>query len=130
MSTAGESRRAVVDASVAVKWHLPDELHAQHAQALLADYRDGRVELLAPDHIRHEVANAINVAVLTNRLSPAQGATAIDEFLAWQIQFVRDDDLVVLGYGYAQRYGCAYYDALYLALADRTACPFVRADRR
>ena len=46
--------RVVVDASVAIKWFVP-EIHAQAARRLL---REG-VALLAPDLIWAEVANAL-----------------------------------------------------------------------
>ena len=46
--------RVVVDASVAVKWFLP-EVHAEAARQLLRD----KMTLLAPDLIWAEVANAL-----------------------------------------------------------------------
>jgi predicted nucleic acid-binding protein len=41
-----------------------------------------------------------------------------------------DHALIVAGYDVARAYGCALYDALYLALAERTSAMFVHADRR
>lgn len=43
---------------------------------------------------------------------------------------VEDDALVLAAYNAAQTYGCAYYDGLYLALAERLGVRFVLADRR
>jgi predicted nucleic acid-binding protein len=48
----------VLDASVAVKWHLNDESDADAAALLLARFSTGDVPLIAPDHIRYEIANA------------------------------------------------------------------------
>ncbi len=42
-----EVPRYVLDASVAVKWHLDDEDHAEQALAVLADYESGRISLAA-----------------------------------------------------------------------------------
>ena len=54
----------VVDASVAVKWHLGDEEHADQAVQLLQRFAQGDVELLAPTQIRYEVPSAITAATL------------------------------------------------------------------
>lgn len=52
----------VVDASVATKWHLPDETDADRALALLRRHIDGELQLVAPQHLRAEVPSAITVA--------------------------------------------------------------------
>jgi predicted nucleic acid-binding protein len=62
---AAESRipAYVVDASVAAKWYLPDEPDSWHAAMLLADFRDGKIRLLAPEQVRYEVPSAIRNAL-------------------------------------------------------------------
>lgn len=122
--------RYVVDASVAVKWHLRDEEDTHAADGVLTDFREGRIRLLAPDHIRYEVPNAIRTAVRTGRLTPDQGATAVTDFLAWRLRTVGNDALIQAAYDQSLRLGCAFYDGLYLALAERGACPLVYADHR
>jgi len=121
----------VVDASVAVKWHLTDEEDAD-AAALLAHFAQGMVTLVAPDQIRYEVPNAIAVATLgrSPRLTREQGREAIEEFLALGLPTVADDRLITDAYPLVQRHGCAFYDALYVALAQRLAIAFITADRR
>ena len=52
----------VVDATVLVKWHLKDEEFAQHADLIKQDLLDGKIHLLAPDHIFAEVGSAIRKA--------------------------------------------------------------------
>lgn len=121
--------RFVVDASVAVKWHLDDEEFADQALALLVEYRDGRVELLAPDHIRFEVPNAIRVATRANRLTFQDGRTAITQFLSFGIFTTAPDKLVLAAYELSERFACSFYDGLYLALAEDAACPLVYADK-
>ena len=70
----------VVDASVVVKWHLRDEEFVDLALRVLQDYQDGRIDLLAPDHVRYEVPNAIRVAVSRSRLSFVEGTGAVNDF--------------------------------------------------
>lgn len=125
-----ESPRYVMDASNAVKWHLHDEDHVREAHAVLLDFREGRLQLLAPHHIRYEVPSAILGAVRRNRLPADVGATAVRQFLSWDILTVASGELIQAGYGYAIRFGCSLYDGLYLALAELTSSHFIFADRR
>ena len=122
----------VVDASVAAKWYLPDEDYANQASALLGHFRQGKIKLVAPEQIRYEVPSAITVATRGRapRLTLEQGRRAIEEFLALELEALGDDDLVILAYEIAHEYGCAFYDALYLALAQELGVPFITADGR
>ena len=127
----------VVDASVATKWHLPDEPDADRALALLRRYIDGDLQLVAPRHIRAEIPSAITVATHAivrgqqqPRLTPDRAAIAIADFLALTVPTVEDDQLVMAAYAVAQQYGCAFYDGLYLALAQRLGVRFILADER
>lgn len=122
----------VVDASVAAKWHLTDEQFSDEATLVLTRFAQGEVELLAPEQIRYEVPSAITVATLGRkpRISLEQGREAISEFLALGIKTVGDSDLILAGYALVHQYGCALYDALYLALAQRLAIQFITADQK
>jgi predicted nucleic acid-binding protein len=122
----------VVDASVATKWHLPDEADADLALRLLDRFADGTVQLIAPQHIRAEVPSAITVATRGRepRITRAQGDAAMDEFLALALPTVDDDALVRAAAATAHEYGCAFYDGLYLALAQRLGVRFILADER
>ena len=122
----------VVDASVAVKWYLSDEDYADQAGALLSQFRQGDIKLVAPEQIRYEVASAITVATRGRapRLTLEQGRRAIGEFLALDLETLGDDELVRLAYGITHEYDCAFYDALYLALAQEMGVPFITADGR
>ena len=54
----------------------------------------------------------------------------IADFLALPIDAVDNNDLIEAGYDQAMRFGCSFYDGLYLALAESLDCPFVFADLR
>ena len=124
--------RLVVDASVAVKWHLQDEEHVDQALALLDQFATGVVELVAPDQIRYEVPSAITVATrrAPTRLTMEQGDEAIEEFLALRLTTLRDDELILRAYKLVHQYAIVFYDALYLACALQLNCPLVVADDR
>ncbi|MGI8549862.1 MAG: type II toxin-antitoxin system VapC family toxin [Dehalococcoidia bacterium] len=122
----------VLDASVAVKWHLPDEDLLVPAWQLVRQFGRGEFALFAPEQIRYEVPNAIPVAVQRRpaRLTTEEGQSAVAEFLSLQITTFSDTALLTDAYSFALQYGCAFYDAFYLALALRTNRPLVTADRR
>jgi predicted nucleic acid-binding protein len=129
---AATAELLVVDASVATKWHLPDEADADRALRLLDQFAAGTVQLIAPAHIRAEVSSAITVATRGRapRITRAQADAAIDEFLALALPTIDDDALVRAAAATAHASGCAFYDGLYLALAQRLAVRFILADDR
>jgi predicted nucleic acid-binding protein len=122
--------RYVVDASIARKWYLHDELHASEARALEDDFGAGAVRLIAPDHVRYEIANALRVAERSRRITGELAKGSLTRFLVSPIELVESNQLLLAGFDYAAIYGCAVYDGLYLALADMAQCPLVHADRR
>lgn len=122
----------VVDASVAAKWHLRDESDVGHADLLLMRFVTGELTLVAPEQIRSEVPATISVATIvkTPRLSKADGQVAIEQFLALGIQTFRSDELVMTAYALVHQHAIAFYDGLYLALAQQLHIPFITADNK
>lgn len=122
----------VVDASVAVKWHLIDEDYAEQADLLLRHFTEKTVTLVAPDHIRYEVPSAITAATLgkSPRISREDGGEAIQEFFDLGLRTVTSNDHIISAYLLGHEYGCSFYDALYLATARSLNLPFITADRK
>ena len=122
----------VVDASVAAKWHLPDEEDADTANAVLAHFDRGGLDLLAPDLVRHEVVSAITVATLGRapRLSIVEGEAAIADFLALGIDVRPSAGFLPAAFSLVHQHGCALYDAVYLAMAQHLSIDFIMADRK
>lgn len=122
--------RLVPHASVAFKWLVNDEGDAGQAVAVLAAYTVGDLGFVAPDEFRYEVPAALRAATRRRppRLTRAQAERAIAQFLALAIPTVTDDALVAAAFALSYTYDCGFYDALYLALAQRLAIPFLTAD--
>ena len=120
----------VIDACVAVKWHVDDEEHAAQAALLLTRFAQGSVDLFAPDHIGPEFTAAITKATRGRkpRLTQSQGSDAIDEFLSLGLRTFETAPLLQPAYALTHQFGCAFYDALYLALAERLSLSLVTAD--
>ncbi|MBI4506446.1 MAG: type II toxin-antitoxin system VapC family toxin [Chloroflexi bacterium] len=125
-----ERPQFVVDASVAAKWYLNDEVNADQALEVLRHFLQGKISLLAPDHIRYEVPSAVRNAVRRERVNPAAAREATSIFLGLGLPTTRSSSLILLGHDQAIRFGCSLYDGLYLALALMSQRPLLHADRK
>lgn len=121
----------VVDASVALKWHLRDEQYLTQADVVLSAFASGEVELLAPSFIRYEVANAFLIASKIGRISFEIAREQLRDFLSLSIHQAGDDNaLVSSAMELASRLDITVYDALYMELAKQVGGGFVTADRK
>ena len=122
-------RPLVLDASVIVKWYVTGEDGAVEALAFQDEFRASEVEIIMPDVVRYEVANALHVARRRKRISEDNARKALLDFLSWDFTYVGTDELIVAAMDTCGRVDCALYDALYLALAESLDADFVTADR-
>ncbi|MGH2459313.1 MAG: type II toxin-antitoxin system VapC family toxin [Chloroflexota bacterium] len=118
----------VVDASSVVKWYLR-ESDSEQALQILRDYRQGRISLLAPDRIRHEVPAALWRAVFVRKLvSRDDGRLLIESFQGLKLPTLRSESLVLMAYDLTFEYGCSLYDGFYVAAASVTQDRLITAD--
>ncbi len=113
----------VVDASVALKWFVPEPGH-EAAIALLQRNDD----LLAPDWLLVEVANALWKQWRRNAINGEQ----IDEILAMLpllLVFTDARSLAPRASAIARSLDHPVYDCLYLAVAEANSAPLVTDDR-
>ena len=122
--------RYILDASIAMMWMFVDEDHVAEARAILRDFQRGDFSLLAPDHLYHEVINALRTGIRMRRITADDARAAVQDFLALSIPTVSGSSLYTNAFEYALRFDCAYYDGLYLVLAENENCPIIHADRR
>jgi predicted nucleic acid-binding protein len=118
------SDRAVVDASVAFKWLVPE----RQSDAALRLFHVGA--LLAPSHLPVEVASAIWKNVRRGEISSELGTMALAETLRLPVVYFDSRELLDQAFSLAARYDRTIYDALYVALALQQRCPLVTADLR
>ena len=120
----------VVDASVGVKWVLP-EPGSDRARGLLEASARGDAELLAPDIYVAEVSNVLwKRTHLTGDLLADDAREALDSLVAALPALVPSPVLASQALELALAFGRSLYDCLYVALALRAGCPLVTADRR
>lgn len=117
----------VADASVVLKWALPDEPFCREAMSLRERHLAGGDRIAAPELLWYEVSNVLpfrwpdprEVMDLFLRLQ----ATGLEIYSFDAAQFCRAMEL-------AGRHGVTTYDACYLVLAEALRCRLVTADER
>ncbi|MBI2941517.1 MAG: type II toxin-antitoxin system VapC family toxin [Chloroflexi bacterium] len=123
MSASG---KLVVDASVAVKWYVP-EVGTAEATAIL----NGGDSLLAPDLLVAEFGNVIWKKVRRGELSPSEASDVADAFVAACPLALRPASAFLRpALDIATRWQRTVYDALYLAVALAEGCPLITGDDR
>ncbi len=133
--------KVVVDASVVVKWLLPEEHHTE-ARALLQLV--GRVEelspLIAPEILIAEVGHALRRQVNRSVLTPNDAEYLFGEilpefpidyyFLRNDMRYSRVGHLADDAMRIGNLYQFSFYDSIYIALALQVGEYFATADRK
>lgn len=119
-------RLLVLDASVAIKWYVPED-DSDKADSLL----DGRVLFFAPDLFFVEVAGAL---IRQHReyaqLSEQDVRRAIDNVLRVGVETIPSASLVSHAVGLSLQMHHPVRDCFYLALAERWESVMVTADQQ
>jgi predicted nucleic acid-binding protein len=121
--------KLVIDASIAAKWELSDEPESEKAIEMLIDYSNSEIDFAAPGIWHYEVANVLNKAVSTQRLTEVEGQNAFDALQALEIEFIQFPSPAE-AYRFARRYRRSVYDSLYLASAEQLGVEFWTGDRK
>jgi predicted nucleic acid-binding protein len=122
----------LVDASVVVKW-LPifqGEVLVSEALSLLQSWRQGAVDLLAPDLILVEIANVHWRAARQKRCSQSEAQMSLANLRGHGLPALPTKHLVQEALRIALLYGRTAYDSLYVALAADLNATLVTADEK
>lgn len=120
----------VVDASVAAKWYLPEELSEEAGEVLEAGVQ-GKTQLGAPDLLAAELGNVFWHRRRRGDLTRDTVRQAWEAFDASPIVFFGTKSLTLPALEIALAYGCTVYDALYVALAEANEdAAMLTADRK
>ena len=117
--------RYVVDASIAVKWYVP-EVHSAKAERLL----DPANDLHAPDLIVPEVGNIIWKKIGRGELTEKEGGMIVAAFLGVSVVKHPMTPLLKPAFEGASRTARTVYDWTYFALALSLGCRMVTADEK
>ncbi len=115
----------VVDASVVVKWFVP-EVHSDAARRLLVLPH----EYFAPDLLFAETANTIWKKIRRQELTPEDGQRLVSDLGQIAVQTVSCRALAPDAHAIAAATGRTVYDSMYVALAVRLGTRAITADDR
>lgn len=115
----------VVDASVAIKWFVP-EVGSDAAAALL---QPGN-QLIAPDLLFPEVGNVVWKKTRARDITLEQGIEIARALYAMPIEIHATKSLLEAAIRLASASGCSVYDATYVALAISQHSKLKTADQR
>jgi predicted nucleic acid-binding protein len=122
-------RSAILDASVSMRWIVP-EVGTGHAVELLSQ----PIAWKAPRLMMSEVAAALRRKVAGGDLRAEQAIDALDALLAavadGTVQLAEDETLIAAALTLALTSGHRVPDCLYLAIAEREGAALATADRR
>jgi len=123
-------KELLIDASVILKWYLPDEEFGAKALSLLHRHVGEEIALFAPTILPYEVLNALIVAERMGRIDKEVTKKSFDAFLKLDIGLLdpfRDYPNVL---SLARSFKKAVYDAAYLSLAMQKKTDFVTGDKQ
>ena len=117
--------RKVVDASVAVKWYVPEVFESEADSLLSPD-----IELHAPELIIPEFSNIIWKKIRQKEITDTQGQRILNAFMNVDIKLHSHRQLIRSAFVGATMSDQTVYDWTYLSLALALSCEFVTADQR
>ena len=115
----------VVDASVAVKWFVP-EIHSGHAVRLIRR----RFTLKAPELIQAEFGNILWKKCRAGEFDGKTAGEILESFRRSPLVVHPHGALLGLAWELSMKYGQTFYDSMYLALAMTEKSRMVTADRK
>ena len=115
----------VVDASVAIKWFIP-EIHSEAALQV----RRSHERLHVPAFMTLELGNVIAKKIRRGELTQEDGKTILKELRHLPLQRHADKRLFPAAYALALDTQQSLYDCLYLALAEAVNGRMITADRK
>jgi len=122
-------RSWVVDASVAVKLFLPEDL-SKNAGELFKRGTDLRKRFFVPDFFYAECANIFWKYVRRFGLPPDEARNSFQDLRNLSLLSVSTKDLLPASLDLAIEFGTSAYDASYAALSQELSFPLVTADEK
>ncbi|MEM3467084.1 MAG: type II toxin-antitoxin system VapC family toxin [Thermoproteota archaeon] len=119
--------RIVVDASVAVKWFVPEK-YSDKALRLRELYLNGDLEIIAPTLICYEVANALRFHPY-HQLSERELLKAVSAFKDMQITVEPTTKTWFKAFEISVHNNLSVYDAIYLATSISFKTKLITSDK-
>jgi predicted nucleic acid-binding protein len=115
----------VVDASVAIKWFVP-EVHTEAAARLL----EGDNQMLAPDLLFPEFGNILWKKIRRSEIRVSEAREILKALEAVPLQIHATQPLIESAFEIAYGLERSVYDSVYLSLAVMNECRMITADKK
>ncbi|HVJ86155.1 MAG TPA: type II toxin-antitoxin system VapC family toxin [Caulifigura sp.] len=119
----------VLDASVAIKWVIPEK-DSDKAAELRAAHASRLHELLAPDVFPAEIAHALTKSERRGAIEPGEAKSRLALVLRTRLFLHPYLPLLQRAVEIATSIRMGVWDCLYIALAEKEQCELVTADER
>lgn len=117
--------RYVVDASLAIKWFLPENY-----QKVATSYLKQSDALFAPSYLKVEFNSILSKWCRSGRLNYEKAIGIRLVFNQIQIGYIGFETLSNISFDVASKNSVTYYDALYLCTAKLKKCELITFDRK
>jgi predicted nucleic acid-binding protein len=122
-------KKAVIDASVILKWYLVDEKFGIKALRLLGEFVSNELDILAPSLLEYEVMNGLMIAQKKGRIKEEKILAAVEGFVNLGINLKSLSHLYPQVIHFCKTYNRSVYDASYMALALDEGISLITADQ-
>ena len=119
----------VVDASVVIKFYIPEILSDKSAE-VMSRVADGRLMLCAPDLLYPETGNILWKKQHRHELTPAEVDEIVDAITSLPIKIESSMPVMPLAVSIAMHSGITVYDAMYVAVARIYETKMITADKK
>jgi predicted nucleic acid-binding protein len=122
----------VLDASVAVKWFLPENIEtlATEALALLGRHGKSEIQIIVPDLFWVEFTSVLWKAMRRNNFPKASADAALATLTQYDFPTFPTMKLLSKAFEIATAYERTVYESLHVALAVQTNSQLITADER
>jgi predicted nucleic acid-binding protein len=120
----------VLDASVVLRWFLPDQDAGGHAQRLLALVLAGDIVAVAPRNLVHEFCGGITKEFRIKHKSVGEAIDAFRAFLRLPIRYSESDSLIEGAIRLSHSHGKTFYDTYYFSVGEHEGIRVCTADER
>lgn len=119
---------SIVDSSIVFKWFSKTEIDRDQAVELLGKHISKKIQLIVPDLLFYEVANAWTTKSALSSLEVQTNLKKLEEAMLKIIPI--DFKLLKKSVILAKQFKVSVYDAIYAVIAEEKKCDLITADNK
>lgn len=116
----------ILDSSVIAKWYFKEE-NSDLARRLLEQHQVHLIQITSPILLFFEIGNIF----INKKLTAVNFSRHIQDLLALNLTIINTEKVLLKNtFAIALNYQLSFYDATYVALAQKLKCDFITADKK